>query len=180
MTKPRSEDYAAALALLRAAFGECNPKQPLRKLFELQPNFGKFEWMLTIIGLEIDLRLDIPESLADNLKLTVDEFCHRVAALPKVDAPGYTLECLSLVAQALLCLEPPEPEGGARATTRAVRQPAKAHKQREAKRAIAQRASTPSKRAAVAKRAAGRAPSANEPAPKERRSRRSIARPTSE
>lgn len=100
-----SPDYEKALTLLQAALGDFNPKQPLKRVIADVPDFGAFEWMLTILGLEIDLRVDIPEALADNQARSADEFCKRLAKLPKVDSPGYTLECLGLVAQALLSLE---------------------------------------------------------------------------
>jgi hypothetical protein len=105
MAIPRSADYEKSLALLAAALGSFNPKQPLAKILKRVADFGKFEWMLTIIGLEIDLRVDIPESLADGLDRTAEDFAQLVAKLPKIDSPGYTLECLGLVAQALLSLD---------------------------------------------------------------------------
>jgi hypothetical protein len=107
MTRPTLQDREKALALLRAALGDFNPNQPLDKIIARLPEFGKFEWMLTIVGLEIDLRVDIPEAVADDLKRTARSFCGIVAGLPKVDSSGYTLECLGLVAQALLSLELP-------------------------------------------------------------------------
>lgn len=105
MTKTVSSEYGKALTLLCAALGAVDPKKSLGKVLARVPDFGNFEWMLTIIGLEIDLRVDIPESLADDRTQTVDSFCRAVAQLPKVDSPGYTLECLGLVAQALLSLD---------------------------------------------------------------------------
>lgn len=105
MSRSPSPDYEKALTLLKAALGDFNPKQPLKRIIAGVPDFGAFEWMLTILGLEIDLRVDIPEALADKRGLSADEFCKRLAKLPKVDSPGYTLECLGLVAQALLSLE---------------------------------------------------------------------------
>jgi hypothetical protein len=110
MARPTSQDREKALSLLQAALGDFNPNQPLSKIIAQLPEFGKFEWMLTILGLEIDLRVDIPEAVADDLKRTAQNFCKLVAGLPKVDSPGYTLECLGLVAQALLSLDlPTEP-----------------------------------------------------------------------
>jgi hypothetical protein len=110
MAKKSSPDQEKALSLLRAALGDIDEKRPLSELIAKVPDFGSFEWMLTIIGLEIDLRVDIPESLADGLERTAADFARRVAELPKIDSPAYTLECLGLVAQALLNLDlAPEP-----------------------------------------------------------------------
>jgi hypothetical protein len=119
MANSAAQDRENALTLLRAALGDFDTKKPLNKILPHLPDFGKFEWMLTIIALEIELRVDIPEALSDRLSLSADRFCARVSALPKVDSPAYTLECLGLVAQALLSLElAPEPlEKGKRKAT---------------------------------------------------------------
>jgi hypothetical protein len=105
MAKSASPDIDRALALLHAALGEFNPKHTLKRILSQVPDFGSFEWMLTIIGLEIDLRVDIPEPTADDHNQTAADFCRAVASLPRIDSDGYTLECLGLVAQALLSLE---------------------------------------------------------------------------
>ncbi|HEY5960985.1 MAG TPA: hypothetical protein VIV60_30725 [Polyangiaceae bacterium] len=105
MAKSNPPEYDRALSLLHAALGEFNPNQPLKQLLPHVPDFGSFEWMLTIIGLEIDLRVDIPERIADDHSRTAAAFCRTVASLPKIDTPGYTLECLGMVAQALLTLD---------------------------------------------------------------------------
>lgn len=107
MPKPTSADYDKALRLLKAAVGDFEPRDSLKRIISLSKDFGAFEWMLTIIGLEIDLRVDIPESLSDDHTRSASDFCKLVAKLPKVDSPGYTLECLGLVAQALLSLDLP-------------------------------------------------------------------------
>jgi hypothetical protein len=105
MAKPNDTDHQQVLHLLRAALGDIDPKQPLHKLFAKAPQCGPFEWMLSILAMEIDLRVDIPEKLADDRKLTAETFATRVAALPKINFPTYTLDCLALVAQALLSIE---------------------------------------------------------------------------
>ncbi|MGC4070731.1 MAG: hypothetical protein QM784_39875 [Polyangiaceae bacterium] len=109
MANPNDTDLQKVLHLLRAALGDIDPKQPLHKLFASAPQCGPFEWMLSILAMEIDLRVDIPEKLADDRKLTAEAFAKRVAALPKIDFPTYTLDCLALVAQALLSLESENP-----------------------------------------------------------------------
>lgn len=93
------------LALLRASLGDLNPKESLKRLFEKAPQCGPFEWMLTILAIEIDLRVDIPEKLADDRKVTAAQFAEKVCRLPQVSGETYTLDCLGLVAQALLHLE---------------------------------------------------------------------------
>jgi hypothetical protein len=119
MPRTPSADHEKALQLLKAALGEFEPNRSLKRIISSNKEFGNFEWMLTIIGLEIDLRVDIPESLSDHHDQSANEFCKLVAKLPKVDAPGYTLECLGLVAQALLSLDlPTEPERPAKKARR--------------------------------------------------------------
>jgi hypothetical protein len=114
MAKTNDTDLQKVLHLLRAALGDINPKQPLHKLFAKAPQCGPFEWMLSILAMEIDLRVNIPEKLADNRDLTAEAFAAKVAALPKIDFPTYTLDCLALVAQALLSLESEDPSTTAR------------------------------------------------------------------
>jgi len=142
MAPSRPSEYEKSLALLEAALGSFDRRKPLGKLMQRVPDFGAFEWMLTIIGLEIDLRVDIPESLADALDSTADDFAKRVSSLPKIDSPSYTLECLGLLAQALLSLDVGSEPEKTRARVRAT------HK------APARGARTPRKKAAQAKRAA--------------------------
>jgi hypothetical protein len=162
MAQSHSADYDQSLALLEAALGSIAPKKPLARLMKSVPDFGAFEWMLTIIGLEIELRVDIPEALADNLERTAEDFARRVSKLPKVDSPGYTLECLGLLAQALLSLDT-ETEPTTKRTRGQV-----AHK------APARGATAPRKKAAQAKRAA-RASSADKAKPKAKPERASAA-----
>lgn len=125
MPKTKTANQDKALQLLKAALGDFDPKRSLHQIISKTKDFGTFEWMLTIIGLEIDLRVDIPESLADDHSRSANEFCKLVAKLPPIDSPGYTLECLGMVAQALLSLDlPVGADGGAktkRSTTRSAK-----------------------------------------------------------
>lgn len=105
MANANTRDTAQVIALLRAALGAIDPKQPLKRLFEKAPQCGPFEWMLTILAIEIDLRVDVPEALADNRKITAEQFAIKVSQLPKITSSTYTLDCLGLVAQALLLIE---------------------------------------------------------------------------
>lgn len=107
MPRPTTTNQDKALQLLKAALGDFEPKRSLDQIISNTKDFGTFEWMLTIIGLEIDLCVDIPESLADDHSRSANEFCKLVAKLPRIDSPGYTLECLGMVAQALLSLDLP-------------------------------------------------------------------------
>jgi hypothetical protein len=121
-----SQDTQKVLALLRAALSDFDPKAPLARVFEKAPKCGPFEWMLCILSIEIDLRVDIPEKLADNRKLSALEFAQKVAALPRINSDTYTIECLALVAQALLALDlgGDGPESSSK-TTRGARKGAK-------------------------------------------------------
>jgi hypothetical protein len=127
MANDTARDTSQVLALLRASLGDIDPKKSLKRLFEDAPQCGPFEWMLTILAIEIDLRVDVPEKLSDNRKQTAAQFADKVSRLPKVASSTYTLDCLGLVAQALLLLEPvaeDEPARTKRAKTQR-KQPAK-------------------------------------------------------
>ena len=134
MPRPTTANQDKALQLLKAALGDFEPKRPLHHIISNTKDFGTFEWMLTIIGLEIDLRVDIPEALADNHSRSANEFCKLVAKLPQVDSPGYTLECLGMVAQALLSLDLPVQAEKRAKTKRSTSSPKKSVR----KRAVAQ------------------------------------------
>lgn len=105
MAKVSSNDESQVIALLKGALGDVDTKQTLGKIATDTPAFGSFEWMLTILAIEIDLRVDIPEPLSDNRKLTLQQFAAKVAALPKVASKTFTLDSLVLLAQALLTLD---------------------------------------------------------------------------
>jgi hypothetical protein len=110
MAKFTARDYEKTIALLRASLGDINLKEPLKRLFEKAPQCGPFEWMLAILAIEIDLRVDVPEELADARQLTAEQFAKKVVQLPRLSSDTYTLDCLGLVAQALLHLEPESSE----------------------------------------------------------------------
>ncbi|HMA96240.1 MAG TPA: hypothetical protein VKP30_26315 [Polyangiaceae bacterium] len=177
MTRSPSPDYEKALILLKAALGEFKPGQPLKRILSNVPDFGPFEWMLTILGLEIDLRVDIPESLADNQSRSASEFCTRVAKLPKVDSPGYTLECLGMVAQALLSLELGSDPGAQRsakgaARKKASRRAAPSGEQKASPRVVpSKKPSRRASRSTAKQRSATKAPTTNGPTKKRRSSR---------
>jgi len=114
MANDTVRDASQVLALLRASLGDIDPKKSLKRLFEDAPQCGPFEWMLTILAIEIDLRVDVPEKLADNRKQTAAQFADKVSRLRKVASSTYTLDCLGLVAQALLLLEPEVEESPAK------------------------------------------------------------------
>jgi hypothetical protein len=74
----------------------------LRTLLRRNPQWDRFDWSLFVVSLEIDLRVEIPQRIADAHQLTVATFAKKVAALPRVAAPDYTLQILTLLAQAVL------------------------------------------------------------------------------
>jgi hypothetical protein len=149
MANENAQDTAQVIALLRAALGNIDTNQPLKRLFEKAPQCGPFEWMLTILAIEIDLRVDVPEKLADNRKLTAAQFAKKVCSLPKVTSGTYTLDCLGLVAQALLLLEPEIAE-----------------EKPQKKRAPATRKKAPAKKAPAKKTPAKKTPAKKTPAKK--------------
>jgi hypothetical protein len=155
MAKVSSSDESQVIALLKGAFGDFDPKQTLGKIFDVTPAFGRFEWMLTILAIEIDLHVDIPERLAHNRKLTVKQFVAKVAQLPKLTSKTNTLDCLVLLAQALLTLDAEvEDEPKAARGTKSTKTTKKTAKKKVAKKAVAKQ--TVAKQT-VAKKAAKKA-----------------------
>jgi hypothetical protein len=142
MAKANAQDIEQVTTLLRASLGRFDPTVPLSHSFAEAPNCGPFEWMLTILSIEIDLKVEIPEKLSDNRKLNGADWAAKVAALPKVNSKTYTLDCLSLVAQALLLLETVEIEPAKASPAKKVRAKKSPAKKAPAKKAAARKASS--------------------------------------
>jgi len=149
MAKANAQDIEQVTTLLRASLGRFDPTVPLSHCFAKAPNCGPFEWMLTILSIEIDLKIEIPEKLSDNRKLKGADWVAKVAALPKVNSKTYTLDCLSLVAQALLLLESVEVEPAKASPSKKVRAKKSPAKKSPAKKSPAKKA--PAKKAATRK-----------------------------
>jgi hypothetical protein len=75
----------------------------LADLLQEPDGLGDLDWVLVVLSLEIDLRVNVPEKLAESHKLTIGEFAAKVAALPEQDDPYWTLNRLSTLTDAILC-----------------------------------------------------------------------------
>ncbi len=95
-------DRDRVLALIRAAAGAVTPTTTTRALLEHNPDFGTFEWMVTILAIEIELGVELDEKMAQPSRAPLARFAERVAALPRIDDPGFTLDRLNLLVEACL------------------------------------------------------------------------------
>lgn len=59
-------------------------------------------WVLIVLSIETELKVDIPDEVADATDVSVNEFIARVLALPKVNNPFWTFDRLSRLASALV------------------------------------------------------------------------------
>ena len=93
---------------LHRRYGVATPTTTLRTLLRRNPQWDRFDWSLFVVSLEIDLRVDIPQRLADAHHLTIAAFSKKIATLPKVERPDHTLEMLTLLAHAILTADEAE------------------------------------------------------------------------
>lgn len=61
---------------------------------------NELNWVLLILTVETELKLDIPDKLASAKRIPVNEFIERVLALPKVDDPFWNLNRMTTMAAA--------------------------------------------------------------------------------
>jgi len=90
------------LELIRAAAGAVTPSTTTRALLEHNPDFGTFEWMVTILAIEIELRVEIDEKLARPSRVPLSKFAEQVAAQPRITDPAFTIDRLNLLVEACL------------------------------------------------------------------------------
>jgi hypothetical protein len=75
----------------------------LSKVLEGPDGLGEINWLLILTSLEIDLRIDISDELAEAHEMSIGEFAERIAALDEVEEDNWTLVCLSVLAEQFLC-----------------------------------------------------------------------------
>jgi len=102
MQRTASADARRIVHLIKAAGGPEDPKAPLASLFLSPCRLDQLDWLLLVVAIEIDARVEIPASLIRARAMSIEHFANRVAALPKIARETHTLEMLSLVSQALL------------------------------------------------------------------------------
>jgi hypothetical protein len=107
-TSARNRDQAlenrTAIVLQRIAKLYGNPPKTalIDVLRQGSVKLDEFDWMLFIMSLEIDLKVQVPERLVKPSKLTLIQFAKAVTALPRVKSEEHTLETLQFLAGALL------------------------------------------------------------------------------
>ena len=102
MQRTASADARRIVHLIKASGGPDDPKAPLSALFLSPCCLDQLDWLLLVVAIEIDTRVEIPGSLIRARSMSIEHFANRVAALPKIARETHTLEMLSLVSQALL------------------------------------------------------------------------------
>lgn len=68
---------------------------------------GDLEWLLVVLSIETELKVDVPDTLASDRRLSVGAFVARVKALPRVDDPLWNLGRFGMLTTALLEHEEP-------------------------------------------------------------------------
>ena len=99
----RSVSYVSQL--LSARYGPAPSGTTLGSLRLRNPHLDRFDWSLFIIWLEIDLKVRIPPRVIDDNRMTIAQFARKVVSLPKVTEVNYTLDMLTMLAQALLSVD---------------------------------------------------------------------------
>ena len=61
---------------------------------------NELNWVLMILTIETELKLDVPDKLAAARRISVDDFVERVLALPKVEDPFWNLNRMTTMAAA--------------------------------------------------------------------------------
>ena len=92
--------------MLSARYGTAAPNTTLGALQRRNPQLDRFDWLLLVIAIEIDLKVRLPARLIEAERKTAGDFARAIASLPKVDSAGHTLEMLTLLSQALTELPP--------------------------------------------------------------------------
>ena len=87
--------------MLSAHYGAAPPNTTLGALRRRNPQLDRFDWLLLVIAIEIDLKVRLPARLIEAERKTLGEFAGTIASLPKVDSADHTLEMLTLLSQAL-------------------------------------------------------------------------------
>ena len=96
------DDATKVTRLLGACYGTAPTNTTLGSLRRRNPHLDRFDWLLLVIAIEIDLKVRLAPRLIEADRLTIAKFAKAVAVLPKVSTATHTLDMLTLLAQALL------------------------------------------------------------------------------
>jgi len=88
--------------MLGRVFGSAPASTEIQALRRRNPGLDRFDWLLFIMSLEIDLKVRIPQRLVEPRAQSVAQFANAIAALRKVTSEDHTLDTLRLLASALL------------------------------------------------------------------------------
>ena len=96
------DDASVVIHMISSRYGAAPPNTLLGSLRRSNPQLDRFDWMLLIVGIEIDLKVRLPSRLIEADRKSIAQFAHAIATLPKVTSSSHTLDTLALLAQALL------------------------------------------------------------------------------
>jgi hypothetical protein len=116
-----SNDASIVVQIVSARYGSVPGNTKLSSLRRQNPQLDRFDWLLLVIAIEIDLKVRLPARLIEAEGMTVSEFARAIAALRKVSSRAHTLETVTLLAQALIA----ETEAGAGSRMRSAQRQAK-------------------------------------------------------
>ncbi len=97
-----SNDASIVVQVLSARYGSVSRNTKLSSLRRQNPQLDRFDWLLLVIAIEIDLKVHLPSRLIEAEGMTVSEFARAIAALRKVSSRAHTLDTVTLLAQALM------------------------------------------------------------------------------
>ncbi len=99
---PSANDVSYVTQLLGVHYGAALSSTSLGSLRRKNPQLDRFDWLLLIVALEIDLKVRVPQRLIDANRVTIAQFARKIASMPKVTEVNHTLEMLKLLAQGML------------------------------------------------------------------------------
>jgi hypothetical protein len=95
-------DALRVAQMLSRVFGAAPASTDIQALRRSNPGLDRFDWLLFIMSLEIDLKVRIPQRLVEPKAQSIAQFAKAIAALRKVTSEDHTLDTLRLLASALL------------------------------------------------------------------------------
>jgi len=96
------EAQKVVVSRLANFYGSTVINTDIQALRRRKPELDRFDWLLLIMSLEIDLRVRVPQRLVEPKAQSVAQFAKAIAALPKVTSEQHTLDELQLLASVLL------------------------------------------------------------------------------
>ncbi len=100
--EPVPNGVSTVTQMLNARYGSAPSNTTLGALRRRNPQLDRFDWLLLVISIEIDLKVRVPARLIESERKTLAQFAKAIASLPRVNSASHTLEMLTLLSQALM------------------------------------------------------------------------------